>query len=216
MGMKPVSSQTLQRLPQYLHYLKSLSRNASANISATSIAEALGMNDVQVRKDLAMISDGGRPKIGYIREDLISDIEQFLGCDDTDTAVIAGAGYLGRALLSYGGFADYGLDIVAAFDTDEHVIGTHVGSKEVLSAEKMTGLCRRLNIRIGIIAVPAAQAQTACDALVAGGVAAIWNFAPVHLCVPVGVLVRNENMACSLAMLSQHLREIWTSAAPNP
>lgn len=214
MGMKPVSSQTLQRLPQYLNHLKSLPRNAAANISATVIAEALGMNDVQVRKDLAMISDGGRPKIGYIREDLISDIEQFLGYSDSDTAVIAGAGYLGRALLSYGGFADYGLDIVAAFDTDENVVGTQVGGKEVLSAEKMPGLCRRMKIRIGIIAVPATQAQSVCDTLVAGGVAAIWNFAPVHLNVPVGVLVRNENMACSLAMLSQHLRETWSSAMP--
>ncbi len=214
MGIKPVSSQTLQRLPQYLNYLKSLPGNAAANISATGIAEALGMNDVQVRKDLAMISDGGRPKIGYKREDLIGDIKAFLGYDDADTAVIAGAGYLGRALLSYGGFADYGLDILAAFDTDENVIGAQVGGKEILDAEKMTRLCRRMNIRIGIITVPAAQAQSACDALVAGGVAAIWNFAPVHLRVPAGVLVRNENMACSLAMLSKHLRETWTSAAP--
>lgn len=214
MGIKPVSSQTLQRLPQYLNYLKSLPENTAANISATGIAEALGMNDVQVRKDLAMISDGGRPKIGYVREDLIGDIEAFLGYDDADTAVIAGAGYLGRALLSYGGFADYGLDILAAFDTDENVIGAQVSGKEILDAEKMTRLCRRMNIRIGIITVPAAQAQSACDALVAGGVSAIWNFAPVHLRVPAGVLVRNENMACSLAMLSKHLRETWTSAAP--
>jgi len=209
MGIKPVSSQTLQRLPHYLTYLKSLPEDAAANISATAIADALGMNDVQVRKDLAMISDGGRPKIGYIREDLISDIEQFLGCGDADIAVIAGAGYLGRALLSYGGFAAYGLDIIAAFDIDERVIGTHVGGKEILSADKMADLCHRMNIRIGIITVPAAHAQTVCDTLVLGGVQAIWNFAPIHLTVPDGVLVRNENMACSLAMLSQHLREEW-------
>ena len=210
MSMKPVSSQTLQRLPHYLTYLKTLPQDTAANISATAIAEALGMNDVQVRKDLAMISDGGRPKIGYIREDLVSDIEQFLGCDNADTAVIVGAGYLGRALLSYEGFAAYGLDIVAAFDTDEHVIGTWIGGKEVLGANRITDLVRRMNIRIGIITVPAVHAQTVCDALVAGGVKAIWSFAPVYLTVPEGVLVRNENMACSLAMLSQHLREEWT------
>ena len=207
MGMKPVSSQTLQRLPHYLTYLKSLPQDGAANISATAIAEALGMNDVQVRKDLSMISDGGRPKIGYIREDLISDIEQFLGYGDADTAVIAGAGYLGRALLSYGGFTDYGLEIVAAFDTDDRIVGAHVGGKEILPADKMADLCRRMNIRIGIITVPAAQAQEACNALTAGGVQAIWNFAPVHLSMPQSVLVRNENMACSLAMLSRYLRE---------
>jgi len=214
MNMKSVSSQTLQRLPQYLTYLKSLPKNAAANISATGIAEALGMNDVQVRKDLAMVSGSGRPKIGYIREDLVNDIEEFLGYDDADTAVIAGAGSLGRALLSYGGFEDYGLDIVAAFDTDENIIGTEVGGKEVLDAGKLASLCRRMNIRIGIITVPASQAQAVCDKLTQGGVLAIWNFAPVHLTVPTGVLVKNENMACSLAMLSQHLKEAWTSAIP--
>ncbi len=209
MVTKPISPQTLQRLPRYLTYLKSLPDSAPANISATTIAEALGMNDVQVRKDLAMISDGGRPKVGYVREDLTHDIGQFLGCGDTDTAVIAGAGYLGRALLSYGGFAEYGIDIVAAFDTDERIAGTHVNGREILPADKMGALCRRMNIRIGIITVPAAHAQAVCDTLVSGGVQAIWNFAPTHLVVPEGILVRNENMACSLALLSQHLREEW-------
>ena len=215
MAVKSVSSQTMQRLPRYLAYLKSLPKNAAVNISATSIADALGMNDVQVRKDLALVSSGGRPKVGYILRDLIGDIERFLGCDDTDTAVIAGVGSLGRALLSYSGFASYGLDIVAAFDTDDKVIGSSVGGKEVLDARKMTDLCRRMNVRIGIIAVPASHAQAVCDALTEGGVLAIWNFAPVHLSAPAGVLVKHENMACSLAMLSQHLKEAWASAAPN-
>ena len=212
MTVKSVSSQTMQRLPRYLAYLKSLPKNAGVNISATGIADALGMNDVQVRKDLALVSGGGRPKVGYILRDLISDIEQFLGCDDTDTAVIAGVGALGRALLSYSGFASYGIDIVAAFDTDDKVIGSSMGGKEVLDARKMTDLCRRMNIRIGIIAVPASHAQAVSDALIEGGVLAIWNFAPVHLSVPGGVLVKHENMACSLAMLSQHLKETWASA----
>ena len=207
MSKGPVSSQTLLRLPQYLTYLKTLPPHTAANISATGIADALSMNDVQVRKDLAMISDGGRPKIGYIREDLISDIETYLGYDNTDTAVIAGAGYLGRALLSYEGFANYGLEIVAAFDIDKSIIGAHIGGKEVFSADRIPGLCRRMNVRIGIITVPAAHAQAACTALVDGGVHAIWNFAPAYLNVPDGVLVKNENMACSLAMLSHHLRE---------
>jgi redox-sensing transcriptional repressor len=215
MTVKSVSSQTMQRLPRYLTYLKSLPKSAAVNISATGIADALGMNDVQVRKDLALVSGGGRPKVGYILRDLIGDIERFLGCDDTDTAVIAGVGSLGRALLSYSGFASYGLDIVAAFDTDEKLIGSSVGGKEVLDARKMTDLCRRMNIRIGIIAVPASHAQAVCDALTESGVLAIWNFAPVYLNVPASVLVKHENMACSLAMLSQHLKEAWASATPN-
>ncbi len=207
MGLQSISSQTLQRLPVYLNYLKALPKNSAANISATTIADALNMNDVQVRKDLAMVSEGGRPKVGYITKNLIFDIEQFLGYDDADSAVIAGTGYLGRAFLSYQGFAEYGLDIIAAFDIDEKLIGTTVNGREVLSADKIQNLCSRMKIKIGIITVPASQAQSVCDALIAGGVLAVWNFAPVHLSVPKDVLVKNENMVGSLAMLSKHLKE---------
>lgn len=117
--MRSVSKQTLERLPAYLNYLKSLPEEEAPNISATIIAEELGLNDVQVRKDLAMISSGGRPKVGYITAGLIQDIEQFLGYGNADRAVIVGAGHLGQALLCYHGFSEYGLEVVAAFDADQ-------------------------------------------------------------------------------------------------
>jgi redox-sensing transcriptional repressor len=205
MGFKSVSTQTLQRLPLYLNYLKSLPKDGSANISATTIADALHLNDVQVRKDLASVSTGGRPKIGYITEDLICEIERFLGYDGSSSAVLVGVGNLGRALLSYNGFFKYGLDIVAAFDSDMSVIGTSINGKRILPAEKLKDICSRLKIRTGIIAVPALEAQKACNILVEGGVLAVWNFAPVHLTAPGNVLVKNENMASSLAVLSKHL-----------
>ncbi len=212
MDVKPIPTQTLRRLPVYLNYLKSLHTSDPMNISATAIAEAVGLGDVQVRKDLAMVCDGGRPKIGYIREHLIRDIVSFLGYANADTAVIAGAGSLGRALLSFDGFGSYGLNIAAAFDTDKSIIGTEIHGKEVFSVCKITELCARMNIRIGIITVPAEEAQGVCDMLVAGGVSAIWNFAPVHLNVSKDVLVKYENLAGSLALLSQDLKELWACA----
>ena len=106
---KEISKSTVKRLPTYLSYLKGLPEDGSTHISATALAAALGMGEVQVRKDLALISDGGRPKIGYLRETLIHDIEEFLGYSNTNDAVLVGAGKLGRALLGYGGFAEYGL-----------------------------------------------------------------------------------------------------------
>ncbi|WMJ87183.1 redox-sensing transcriptional repressor Rex [Anaerocolumna sp. MB42-C2] len=202
---KSISTQTLQRLPMYLNYLKSLPDNQTLNISATTIAEALKFNDVQVRKDLAMISSGGRPKIGYITKNLIFDIEKFLGYDDADSAVIAGAGGLGRTLLSYDGFSKYGLDIIAAFDIREDIIGTTINGKKVLSSDKLKDLCSRMKVRIGIIAVPASEAQEICNTMVESGILAIWNFAPVTLYVPDSVLVQNEDMAFSLAKLSKNL-----------
>ena len=111
---KEISKATLKRLPTYLAYLKSLPEGSSVNISATALAAGLHMGEVQVRKDLALVSSGGRPKIGYNRAALIADIEQFLGYGNTNDAVLIGAGKLGRALLGYSGFAEYGLNIVAA------------------------------------------------------------------------------------------------------
>ena len=207
MKLQSISTQTLHRIPLYLNSLRSLPKDGAENISATAIAEALGLNDVQVRKDLAQVSSGGRPKIGYITKRLIADIEKFMGYNDTRSAIVAGAGNLGRALFSYGGFSEYGLELVAAFDVDEALIGTSIAGKPVLSFDKMKDLCQRMNIRIGIITVPSEAAQQVCDQMVESGILAIWNFAPVHLSVPEDVLVRYENIACSLAVLAKRLND---------
>lgn len=202
---KSISAQTLKRLPVYLDLLNSLPADKYTFISATTIAEALRLNDVQVRKDLALISSGGRPKIGYQTKNLIYDIEKFLGYDNVDSAVLAGAGSLGRALLSYDGFSKYGLDIVAAFDVDETIIDTTINGKQVLSSDKLNTLCSRMKVRIGIITVPAPYAQEICDQMVKSGILAIWNFTTVTLKVPDTILVQNEDIAFSLAKLSKNL-----------
>ena len=204
---KEISRATLKRLPTYLSYLKALPSEASANISATALAAGLHMGEVQVRKDLALVSDGGRPKIGYNREHLIADIENFLGYGNSNDAVLIGAGKLGRALLGYGGFAEYGLNIVAAFDANDTLIGTTNGGKPIMHLSRLGEVCQRYKIKIGIITVPAEYAQGVCDLLIENGILAIWNFAPKHLNVPDGILVQNENMAASLALLSKHLNE---------
>ena len=89
---KEISKSVLKRLPGDLAYLKNMPEDAPAHISATALAAALGMGEVQVRKDLALVSDGGRPKIGYLRTALVEDIESFLGYDNTTDAIIVGAG----------------------------------------------------------------------------------------------------------------------------
>ncbi|MBO5659406.1 MAG: redox-sensing transcriptional repressor Rex [Bacteroidaceae bacterium] len=205
MKQKEISKSVLKRLPVYLAYLKSLPTDGPSYISATNIANALGMGDVQVRKDLAMVSEGGRPKVGYCRENLVDDLEQFLGYDNTNDSVLIGAGKLGLALLGYGGFAEYGLNISAAFDAAPTMDRTETG-KPVMSMDKLESYCRANKIRMGIIAVPAAHAQEVCDRLIDSGIKAIWNFAPTHLEVPEHILVQNENMATSLAVLSMHLQ----------
>ena len=205
MERKEVSKSVLKRLPGYLSYLKSLPEGTTTYISATALANALDMGEVQVRKDLAMVSDGGRPKIGYLRERLIDDIEQFLGYDNTTDAVLIGAGKLGQALMDYRGFDDYGLNILAAFDRSPKVEKTEDG-KPIYSIDKLESFCKKHKILMGIITVPAANAQEVADRLIAGGIKAIWSFAPAYLEVPDGILVQYENMATSLAVLSMHLQ----------
>ena len=205
MEKKEISKAVLKRLPTYLSYLKSLPQGSSVYISATALANALGMGEVQVRKDLAMVSDGGRPKIGYRRESLMEDISQFLGYDNTTDAILVGAGKLGQALLGYGGFEAYGLNILAAFDVNPPSSKTEEG-KPILPMEELESFCYTNKILMGIITVPADQAQQVCDKLIACGIKAVWTFAPVHLEVPEHILVQNENMATSLALLSMHLQ----------
>lgn len=202
---KKISKSVLKRLPGYLAYLKNMPENAPTHISATALANALSMGEVQVRKDLAMVSDGGRPKIGYQRESLIDDIEQFLGYDNTTDAVLIGAGKLGQALMGYKGFDEYGLNILAAFDAKPDMGKTEEG-KPIYHVSRLTQFCRTHKVLMGIITVPAEYAQEVADQLIAGGIKAIWNFAPAHLDVPPNILVQYENMATSLAVLSVHLQ----------
>lgn len=204
---RSISKQTLLRLPLYLNYIKQLGDNRPEHISATTIAEALRLNHVVVRKDLAAVSSAGKPKIGYVTADLIEQLEDFLGYNDVDDAIIVGAGKLGRALLAYNGFQACGMNIVAAFDIDETLYEEDYFGKRVLPMDKLMDLCERMKVRIGIIAVPAENAQAICNLLVESGILAIWNFAPVHLDVPDDILVHNENLAASLALLSKQLKE---------
>ena len=201
-----ISRQALKRLPYYLNYLKTLKDKEIKDISAPAIAKELNLNEVQVRKDLAAVSSSaGKPKIGFRVEELIRVIEAYLGFDNSVDAVLIGAGNLGKALLSYHELKNCGMSIAAAFDTDETLWGTKINGTGIYPLDMLDGLCKRLHVHIGIITVPAAAAQDTCDLLVGCGILAVWNFAPVHLNVPDHILVQNENMAASLAMLSKHL-----------
>lgn len=204
-----ISKQALLRLPYYLNYLKLLQKEGTADVSAPKIAAALALNEVQVRKDIALVSScAGKPKTGFRVDLLIHDLESFLGYDNVDEAVLIGAGLLGRSLLGYKGFADYGMKIVAAFDCDPSLCDLRFDCEQrIFPMEKLEDLCRRLCVHIGIICVPSESAQAVCDRLVACGIRAIWNFAPMHLTVPDGVLLQNENIASSLAVLSAHLKQ---------
>ena len=205
-----VSKRLLKRLPLYLNHLKSMPEY-SQNISATALAKALGLGDVQVRKDLAKVSHTGRRRTGRSREQLIQDIENYLDFVTETGTIIVGTGKLGQALLDYSGFEEFGLNIMAGFDIQPVAKQSEVG-KPIYHVNRLEDFCKCYDVHIGIIAVPAQSAQHVCDYLIACGIKAIWNFAPVNLDVPEYVVVQNENLAVSFASLNLQLR----SKSENP
>ncbi len=198
-----VSRAALGRIPVYLKFIESLPQDVET-VSATTIAKALGFGEVQVRKDLGAICGSGKPRIGYTVSDLQASLECLIDSRNGKT-VIVGAGKLGRALLDYGGFSDYGLDILAAFDTD--VSQNNASGKPILPIDGLHDFCKENNVSIGVIAVPARAAQEVCDKLCQSGIKAIMSFAPCKLTAPEGVAIQYENMALSLAHLKTQIKQ---------
>ncbi len=198
---KIVSKATASRLPAYLRYLKGEAFKGVAYVSSAVIAKDMGYSAVGVRKDLALASSvPGKPRLGFEVKKLIADLEKRLGYDRWTEAIIVGAGGLGKAILSYEGFENYGIHVVAAFDSSPEKIGT-IGGKCVYPIEKLEEIVKLNHVRVGVLTVPRDAAQEACNQMVQAGITAILNFAPVYLNVPEGVRVMYEDLAMSLAAL---------------
>jgi len=209
-----VSEPALKRLPLYHRFLKEWLAAGHGSVSCTDIAIDLDLDATQVRKDLESVGIMGRPRVGYLVANVLNELETFLGWKNLNDAFLVGAGSMGSALLGYRKFEECGLKIVAAFDVDASKIGENIHGKHVLPLDKLPNLAQRMHILIGIITVPAPQAQAVADLMVAGGIRAIWNFAPVRLRVPPHIIVHNEDLYCSLAALSQKLFKALQSDHP--
>ncbi len=191
----------IRRLPMYLGILRRLQREGKTAVSSLDIAEAAGVVVSVVRKDIEMTGASGKTGVGFDAEQLIADIENFLGWSSPLGAFLAGAGHLGSALLGYEALRRHGLDIVAAFDVDPNKIGIRVHNIEVLHIRKMGDLARRMHIVTGIITVPSHSAQQVADLMVEAGITRIWSFASTILNVPAGVTVQREDLSAGLAEL---------------
>ena len=201
-----VPKSTLSRLPLYYSHIYKLQQEGEKHVSAAAIAQSLNLNPVLVRKDLSGVSSvEGKPRAGFEIDTLLNDLSEFLGYNKVDEAILVGVGSLGRLILTNTEFSSMGLDIAVGFDKDPDLVGLQIGSKYILPMEKMESYIKRTGVKIGIITVPADQAQSVCDQMVECGILAIWNFAFTLLNVPKGILVKNENLPSSLAVLSQQL-----------
>jgi redox-sensing transcriptional repressor len=198
---------SLNRLPLYYRHLRVLAENNVGITSSDELGASVNVPAAQVRKDLTFLGELGRPGVGYEVASLAAQLEDVLGIVNDKEAVLVGAGRLGSALAGYEGFRNYGLNIIALFDSDPAKVGHNICDKSVFPIAKLPNLARRLNIQLGIIAVPAPCAQDVADLMIRAGIRVIWNFAPVYLKVPDDVWVENEDLAARLAALSYHITQ---------
>lgn len=204
---KHVSEPTLRRLPVYLYYLEKLREEGIINISAPTIGKNLKCDSTQVVKDLTVTGVKGKPRVGYNTYELIHALEDYLGFNRTNEAFLVGAGNLGSALMAYQEHQSLGIKLIAAFDTDEKKIGTHIGSIHVLEYKKLFLLANKLNVKIGVLTTPNSVAQKIAEDLVNCGVKAIWNFTSVVLNLPENIIVQNTSLSANVAVLLRHLND---------
>lgn len=176
-----VPQAVVSRLSLYLRELQQLLRAGEETTSSTQLGRALGFTDAQVRKDLAFFGAFGYPGLGYRCEELIAEIKRILGTDRRWPVVIVGIGNLGRALLGYRGFRQQGFEVVAAFDSDQSVVGRTIEGTPVHHIDELKVFASQNEVRLGVVAVPAASAQEVADFLVESGVEGLLNFSPVTL-----------------------------------
>ncbi|MFW5991616.1 MAG: redox-sensing transcriptional repressor Rex [Halanaerobiaceae bacterium] len=197
---------TVERLPLYYRCLDRLERYDNQDvISSKTLGGKLGIPSTQVRKDLSYYGEFGRRGVGYDIGSLKRSIAKILGVDRVWSAVLIGAGNLGRALVNYEGFNKMGLEITEVLDADLVKIGNKIGNITVKSMKELEDIIKESDIEIGIIAVPASAAQGVAEELIDCGIKSIWNFAPTRLLVPDDVLVRNEDLAIGITSLIYHL-----------
>lgn len=195
----------IERLARYHQITTRAGEAGQTHVSSADLAKLVGVDATMVRKDMAAASVSGRPKVGYFIGEVITQLSRVLGLERRHDAILIGCGDLGRAIARYPGFARYGLKICGVFDSDHAKVGHAVGEHVILPMEKCRSVIQIFNIKIAILTAPATAAQELADWLVGRGVSAIWNFAPVDLRVPQGVVVRNENLALGLAQFLHQL-----------
>lgn len=196
---------TIRRLPWYLALLSTLRGNKEEYISTTRMAEALEVAPSQIAKDLSFLGVRGKTRIGYEIDALIATLRNFLGFDRRHNAVMVGVGSLGAALVADSGLGRYGLNIVAGIDVDPDLVGTSINGVDIYKPSRLPELARFLRLRIGVLAVPVESAQSAADNIVASGIRAIWNFTPVRIKVPDGVVITNTSIYSHLAVMYNRL-----------
>lgn len=199
---------TLERLPWYLAYISMLRASKVEYVSSTSIARELNVDPSQTAKDLSYLKIKGRTRVGYEVAMLEQKLSAFLGFKRSHPAVMIGCGSLGSALIADRGLQDYGLHIVAGFDTDSSLAGKIIDGVEIYPMSRLEELRPSLDAEIAVIAVPVENAQNAADHAVAAGIKALWNFTPFRLRTREDIVIQNTSFYSHLAVMYNRLANL--------
>ncbi len=209
MKRKNIPSITINRLSIYHRCLEKLVENIDKGkpeyISSSEITEITGINSAQIRKDLAYFGEFGKRGIGYPLIDLIRELKKILGLDRKWSVIIVGAGNLGKALVKYKGFQKKGFIIKGIFDNNPLKIGKKLDHIFIYDTKEIEKYIQAENINIGILVVPADSAQEVADKMVAGGIKAILNFAPIHIVLPPEIKIHNVDLSIEFEGLTYYL-----------
>ena len=196
----------VQRLPLYIRVLAQFDATGAEMVSSEQLGTQLQMTPAQIRKDLSYFGRFGKQGRGYNVKRLALELRAILGLDRQWNAGLVGVGRLGRAIIAYPGFRPEGFRIIAAFDADPSVVDSAIGDIEVRPIDQIKQTVAELGIQIGIVAVPATNAQSVFDALVHAGIKAILNYAPVAPQVPLDVKVRGVDPVLALQSMTYFLK----------
>jgi redox-sensing transcriptional repressor len=204
---RKIADSTVRRLAIYLRFLEEFESQGAENVSSEALASRAGTTSAQIRKDFSFFGSFGKRGLGYDVPALVARLREILGLDRHYRVLLVGAGRLAGALVQFSGFRDRGFDVVAVLDKDREKIGRAVGGVRVDDVTRLEELVRIRRIDIAIVVTPAEPAQSLTDRLVAAGIKAILNFAPIQLHVPPDVEVKNVNLAVELETLSYALHQ---------
>lgn len=195
----------IRRLPIYARSLRYLLEEDKFSVSSQELGDRINVTAAQIRKDLSYFGEFGKQGIGYDVEKLLGHIEHILGLDQAWRVALIGVGHLGQAIAGYEGFRSQGIDIVALFDSDPAKVGREVAGLVISDDAQIAEVVRREAIKMAVVAVPASRAQEVVDTLVAAGVRAILNYAPITVQVPNGVWVRHIDPVAVMHSMTYYL-----------
>ncbi|WP_024620916.1 redox-sensing transcriptional repressor Rex [Metaclostridioides mangenotii] len=207
MTNKNISMAVIRRLPKYHRYLGDLLDRDIQRISSKELSDIIGFTASQIRQDLNNFGGFGQQGYGYNVEALYTEIGKILGLDKKYNAILIGAGNLGQAIANYSGFRNAGFEIKALFDANPRIIGLKIREFDVLDPDIIEDFIKENNIDIAVMCIPKNGAQEVIDRVIRAGIKGVWNFAPIDLVVPEGVIVENVNLTESLFTLSYLMKE---------